>query len=123
MALELYARERCLYGDKWLWANMGSKERVGVQRKLKDPTGCAFGGISRMDEGISPTLSPSRLGMDPTFTFSTVFGAEKMLPKLYSQTFIRWLETKRPWCWITWIPPAFLSIGIRVLQGLSRTGS
>jgi hypothetical protein len=65
---------------KWLWRfvqeenslwrqviveKYGVQRGVGVQRKLEGPMGCAFRGILGMAGGISPTLSPSRLGMDP----------------------------------------------------------
>jgi hypothetical protein len=37
-----------------------------------------------MARGISPTLSPSSLGMGPTFAFGMMFGVDKLLSRLYS---------------------------------------
>jgi hypothetical protein len=67
---------------------MGRKERISFQRKLEGLTGCVFGGILEIAGGISPTLYPSRLGMDPTFTFGMSCGAEKWFLSLHSQNFI-----------------------------------
>jgi hypothetical protein len=54
---------------------MGSKEGVGVQRKLEGPMRCAYGEILGMAGGIFPTLSLSRMGMDLTLVFGMIFGA------------------------------------------------
>jgi hypothetical protein len=76
-------KRRLLFGDKVIVEKYGVLEGVGVQRKLEGPMGCAFGGILGMVGGISPTLSPSRLGMDPVFVFGMMFGAEKLLSSLH----------------------------------------
>ena len=43
---------------------MGSREGVGVMRKLKCHMGWVFGGILEMDGGVSRTWSPT---MSPLF--------------------------------------------------------
>jgi hypothetical protein len=58
---------------------MRFKEGVVVQRKLEGLTGCVIGRILEMVGGLSPTLSSSELGMNPTFTFGMTYGAKKCL--------------------------------------------
>jgi hypothetical protein len=65
-----------------------SREGVGAHRKQEGPTGCAFGRMFRLDGGISPTLFPSRLGIELTLIFSMMFGAERQLSSLHSYNFI-----------------------------------
>jgi hypothetical protein len=55
---------------------MGYKEGVGVHRKFVGPMGCAFGRMLGMAGGISPTLFPSRLGMDPVSAFGMMCDVE-----------------------------------------------
>jgi hypothetical protein len=38
-------KRRLVFGERWLMGIIQFKEVVGAQRKLKGPTGCAFGGI------------------------------------------------------------------------------
>ena len=62
----------------------GIHKGVGVQRKLKGPIGCAFGGIFGMAWRTSLTMPPLRLGMGPTFFFGLMFGAETWFSSLHS---------------------------------------
>jgi len=52
---------------------------IKKRKSLSALRGCIFGGILEMFGSISPTLSPSRLGMDPSFAFGMTCGAEKWL--------------------------------------------
>jgi len=58
---------------------MGSREEVGVQRKLEGLMGWVFGGIFETIGSFSPIFSPSRLGTEPAFAFGMTCGAEKWL--------------------------------------------
>jgi hypothetical protein len=65
---------------------MRFREGVGVQRKLEAVMRCAFCVILRMVRAISPNMSPSRLGMDPTPTDLALClmresGSQVFLPK------------------------------------------
>lgn len=77
-------KRRLLYGERWLLSSMGSRARIGVQRKFESPMGGAFRGILGMARGISPTLSPLGLGTGLVFVFGMMFVAVKLLSKLYS---------------------------------------
>ena len=58
---------------------MGSRERVGVQRKFKGLMGLCLWRNIRNSWEISSTSFPSRLGMDHTFVFGIMCGAQKLL--------------------------------------------
>jgi hypothetical protein len=45
-------------------------------------------GILRMAGGISPTWSPTKLGMDLTFIFDKVYGVKKRISRPYFQNSI-----------------------------------
>jgi hypothetical protein len=57
---------------------MGSKEGVGAKRKHEGLTGCLWR-ILETVVGLSPTLSPSRLGTDPELALGITCGAERWL--------------------------------------------
>jgi hypothetical protein len=81
-------KKRILYGDMWLLRSVGYKEGAGVQRRFEGLMGHAFGRILRVGGGISPTLFPSRLGVDLVSVFGLMCGAEQPLSSLLSQNII-----------------------------------
>lgn len=67
---------------------MGSKEGIGVQRKLKSHIGWAFGRILGMAGRIYPAWSLTKLGMGLAFVFGMMFGMEKWLSSSHSRNSI-----------------------------------
>jgi hypothetical protein len=79
MAIEIRAR-----GEFFLW-RLVIVEKYGVRKRGMVLGGISrairgvFGGILEFDGGFSPTLSPSRLGMDCTFALGMTRGTKKWL--------------------------------------------